>query len=342
LHTGTPHQVDLWRVVRLLNPLAAATQELRERFTRQIYEVGREHLARRLARAFVKEIGRAAIDLCGGNLRVTNEQLTAHVTAASRKDSEVSQARDAEPVRVLVAGQIGAGKSSLVNALANAVEAAVDALPATASFTAHTLTHEGLPAAVVIDSPGLTAKQGFDELIEAADNSDMMLWVCSAARAAREIDAHALSAVRAHFAADLNRHRPPMLLVLTHVDSLRPFNEWEPPYDLADATRAKSRSIRGAMEAASTELGKYVGRSPAVPQLDCAHLDAGPRTGHGAFAAGVSDSRRHLAGTFTFRVSLPVEPFLKPARAPPSNRRGPPPPCGCVITHWARPVACWR
>jgi predicted GTPase len=82
-----------------------------------------------------------------------------------------------------------------------------------------------------------------------------VLWVCSAARAAREIDANALSAIRAHFAADLNRHRPAMLLVLTHVDNLRPFNEWEPPYDLTAATRAKSRSIRDAMEATSAELG---------------------------------------------------------------------------------------
>ena len=83
----------------------------------------------------------------------------------------------------------------------------------------------------------------------------MILWVCSAARAAREIDANALAAIRAHFAAEPNRHRPPMLLVLTHIDNLRPFNEWDPPYDLTQTTRAKCQSILGAMEAAGAELG---------------------------------------------------------------------------------------
>ena len=210
---------DLWRIVRLLNPVAAATQELRERFTKQLYEAGREHLAGRLARAFVKEVGRAAIDLYGGNLRVTSEQLRAYVTAASRADMAAAQARGEEPIRILVAGQTGAGKSSLVNALANAVEAAVDALPATARFTGYRLTHEGLPAALVVDSPGLTGEEKLGPLIDAADDCDMILWVCSAARAAREIDARALAAIRAHFTAQPSRHRPPMLLVLTHIDN---------------------------------------------------------------------------------------------------------------------------
>ena len=256
---GTLHLVekgyDLWRVVRLLNPVSAATQELRERFTRQLYEAGREHLARRLARAFVKEVGRAAIDLYGGNLRIAPDRLRSHVTAGSRVEMAAQDARSAEPIRILVACQTGSGKSSLINALANAVEAAVDVLPATDRFTSYRLTHDGLPAALVIDSPGVAGAEQVGALVEVADSCDLIMWVASAARAAREADAVALAAVRAHFARQPNRHRPPMLLVLTHIDSLRPFNEWEPPYDLAQADRAKSRSILGAMEAAGSELG---------------------------------------------------------------------------------------
>jgi predicted GTPase len=246
---------DLWRIVRLLNPVSAATQELRERFTRQIYEAGREHLARRLARAYVHEVGRAVIDLYGGSLRVTPVQLAHHVTAASRRDVTAAEAREAEPIRILVAGQTGAGKSTLLNALADAVEAAVDVLPATASFAAYRLTREGLPTALVIDSPGLGGPDGDAKLIEATHECDLVLWVASAVRAARDIDARALAAIRAHFAAESRRQPPPMVLVLTHIDQLRPFNEWAPPYDLAAGTRKKAIAIREAMGAAGSELG---------------------------------------------------------------------------------------
>jgi hypothetical protein len=246
---------DLWRVVRLLNPVSAATQELRERFTRQVYDMGREHLARRLAHALVKELGAAAIDLYGGNLRVADAQLGAHVSAASRRDLATLEERNAEPVRILVAGQSGVGKSSLVNALANAVEAHVDALPSTTKFTPYKLTHENLPAALLIDSPGLVQGSDLDALIENAADCDMVLWVSAANRASRDIDRRTLDAIRTHFAGEPNRRRPPMLLLLTHIDALRPFNEWSPPYDLAAETPGKSVSIRGAMEAAGAELG---------------------------------------------------------------------------------------
>jgi predicted GTPase len=246
---------QLWRVVRLFNPLAAATHEVRETFTRQMYEMGREHLARRVARAYVREVGRAAIDLYGGNLRVTRAQLASHVSEASRRDLAALEGRAAEPIRILVAGETGAGKSSLVNRLAGAVEAVVDALPSTKAFTTYKLTHEGLPAALIIDSPGLPGPKGSAPLIEQADVCDMVLWVSAANRAAREGDRAALKAIREHFAAQPNRRRPPMLLVLTHIDTLRPFGEWAPPYDLEAGTGAKAKSIRAAAVVVGEELG---------------------------------------------------------------------------------------
>jgi predicted GTPase len=112
-----------------------------------------------------------------------------------------------------------------------------------------------MPAALLIDSPGLAGAGSIAALVQAADDCDMVLWVAAAVQAARETDRAALEAVRRHFAAERHRRRPPMLLVLTQIDRLRPFNEWEPPYDLASSTRGKSVSIRAAMEAAGIELG---------------------------------------------------------------------------------------
>jgi hypothetical protein len=247
---------DLWRIVRMLNPVTAATHEIRERFSRQLYEIGREHLIRMLAERFVEEVGRAAIDLYGGRLRLTAEELERRVTPETERDRLEMAARTAEPLRLLVAGQVNAGKSSLVNALSEQVHGAVDTLPATPAFQAYELRREGLPAALIIDSPGLQG--GADEiarLIEAASQSDLILWVSDASRADRENDRAALEGVRRYFAEHPNRRRPPMMLVLSHVDRLRPFQDWSPPYDIEKAERPKAKSIRAAMEAVGADLG---------------------------------------------------------------------------------------
>jgi predicted GTPase len=168
--------------------------------------------------------------------------------------------REVEPVRILVAGQTSAGKSSLINALANAIEAAVDVLPTTTEFAAYRLRRENTPAALLIDSPGLAAANGFAPLVGAADNCDMLLWVISAARAARDLDRRGLAIIRTHFSSAAARSQPPIVVVLTHVDNLRPFGEWAPPYDIASAVDSKARSIRAAMDAASQELGVDMSR----------------------------------------------------------------------------------
>ena len=59
---------DIWRLIRLVNPVTAAAQEAREQITKHLYANVRDQMARQLAGAYVREVGRAAIDLYGGRL----------------------------------------------------------------------------------------------------------------------------------------------------------------------------------------------------------------------------------------------------------------------------------
>ena len=83
---------DIWRLIRLVNPVTAAAQEAREQITKHLYANVRDQMARQLAGAYVREVGRAAIDLYGGRLRVTQAQLAGHVSASTLRDR--GQARD--------------------------------------------------------------------------------------------------------------------------------------------------------------------------------------------------------------------------------------------------------
>ncbi len=247
---------SVWRVLRMVNPASAIANEVRERVSKELMAWSKSHIAQRLATVFVEEVGRAAIDLYGGRLRLAPELVEGHVSAGSVRDLADADGPLAEPLRLLVAGQVSAGKSSLVNALGLEARAAVDALPATARFTPYRLERDGLPAALIVDSPGLAADElpsatFFGEVLRA----DLLIWVCAANRADRDLDRRSLIAVREHFGSRPERRMPPVILVLTHVDRLRPFNEWRPPYDLTASDSAKAVSIRSALGAAAVDLG---------------------------------------------------------------------------------------
>lgn len=88
---------DLWRIVRLMNPASAMAQELRERFTRQLYDWGREELARKLTSAYIRDVGRAAIDLYSGRMRFV-EGGNGTPVAVSDDDGNHAQSSPSAPV----------------------------------------------------------------------------------------------------------------------------------------------------------------------------------------------------------------------------------------------------
>lgn len=60
---------SVWRVARLLNPATAATYELRDRLSKSLFQWLKGTISGRLIRAYIHEVGAAAIDLYSGELR---------------------------------------------------------------------------------------------------------------------------------------------------------------------------------------------------------------------------------------------------------------------------------
>jgi uncharacterized protein len=175
--------------------------------------------------------------------------------AAQQRDMAAASVDPVMPVRILIAGQVSAGKSSLLNGLAQEVRGAVGPVPTTASATEFLLDQDGRPSVMLVDMPGLDGSAPVtDELLRQAERADLVLWVASATQAARANDRGALDVLRQKGAAQLTRRPAPILLALTHIDQLRPAADWTPPYDIATPTRPKAQAIRAAMDSVARVL----------------------------------------------------------------------------------------
>ena len=239
---------DIYRLVRpVLDPVSALLGEVRGRVTHDVLAFGTDRLRRTLTRLLLEEAGRAAIDLYSGRLRIDEARLEA---AQAKPDTTPPPG----PPRLLLAGQVNAGKSSLANALAGEVRVAATPVPGVAAESVLEIAVAGRPALILIDAPGLRGEPGEGGLLAArAARVDLVLWVCAANAAAREPDRQALAALRA--AQTATTDPPPVLLVMPHTDRLPPFAEWAPPYDLVRPGGDKAVNIRDALEAICADLG---------------------------------------------------------------------------------------
>lgn len=242
----------MFRLIRLyLDPAKAAVQEAQSALQGEAGGV-LSHRARTYAtRMLILEAGRAAVDLYSGNLQLSDDE----IAAARQADQGTVAERQEAPVRILLAGQVNAGKSSTVNALAGEVLCEVSPVPTPAGTVEHLLRTDGRPAVSIVDTPGITSAGGtHEEILRQARRCDLVIWVASAVQPARAADVEALRALRRQIAEATNQRPPPILVALSHVDQLRPAGLWSPPYDTAEPRSTKERNIRAALEATSKVL----------------------------------------------------------------------------------------
>lgn len=60
---------SIWRIARVFNPVTAATHEMRERLSKSLLQWAKGSITTRLTRAYIREVGAAAVDLYSGELR---------------------------------------------------------------------------------------------------------------------------------------------------------------------------------------------------------------------------------------------------------------------------------
>ncbi|WP_162009682.1 GTPase family protein [Methylocystis heyeri] len=239
-----PYFTNFLRLSRWTRPESALLSEATGRLAGPVVDFVTLRLRSEFTALLVRETGRAAIDLYSGRLRLAPQEIQ---SAAQAENS--GAARDlVGPIRVLLAGQVNAGKSSLLNAIAGQAQRSVGVTPIRDIPAEVTLTLAGRPEVVLIDTPGIGDKLWtLDIFADQRAKADLILWVVSATQPASAPDLSALRATRDEF-QQKGRHMPPVLCAVTHIDELRPANEWNPPYDLTQTDDAKAARIREAID----------------------------------------------------------------------------------------------
>lgn len=248
------------RIFRLVaNPLAALVEEFRGVVRDKAVSAISNAALETTTRIFVQEVGEIAVDLYAGRYRHKREVVVKQLNENAFSSEALI------PIRVLVAGQVNCGKSSLTNALLRVVKSPVSELPSTGPQREFRIDLRSQFDIVICDSVGLSSDsttKSKESLITNAIQSDLIIWIAKATQPSRSLDLETLRAIRAHFNANPGLRQPPMILVLSHIDQLSPASEWAPPYDLNDAGRRKSVNIKDAIQVVSKTLEFC---DPAIP-----------------------------------------------------------------------------
>ncbi len=237
----------------VLNPARLLAYPLWQKSGRVAIELQNE-LIRGFYQRYLRQLGYYLIEMYSGRLKGGSRhyreqfgQLASAIHTAGRDPEMMEKLQDVSTT-IAVMGQVKAGKSSLINSLMGQQVAATSILPETRTVQRYQYAiPDSANAVTLLDTPGYSeadvTPQQLREIQIASEEADIVLLVMAANVSARDADLQTVKALAAHY-RDKPQLRPPaMIVVLTHIDLLRPIREWSPPYDWRNPTTPKEESI---------------------------------------------------------------------------------------------------
>ncbi|MGX9854314.1 GTPase family protein [Limimaricola variabilis] len=241
-----------------------------------------------LQAVLLEEVAHAAVELYSGRLRFSDAELLQFQLDESRADRARLAQPDA-PLRVLVVGQVSAGKSTLIDALLGEERTETDMAPTTEGVMAYEAMIDGTDC-LLLDTQGLDGDERRREvLLEEMTRSDIVLWALRANRPGRASDAKLLEAFQAWFAEHPDRRRPPLILVGMAADRLAP--GW--PYPEHELPAEARERIGAAMEAVAQDMDGMRPRPVCAVEPEW-NIDAVRSALSGAVSEGLLVQRNRL------------------------------------------------
>ena len=251
---------DAYRVGRMvINPVSGIANELLRSVKERSFSMAKNEIHLWLLQTYIRKVGYYAVDLYSGRAPLNIDETVIPATSSSSEDmkqAEKISAVSEEPLRVLVLGRSNVGKSSLINALFGKLTTEANfQLDTTQILLPFVLKRDGLTQALIFDSPGCDGPI-FDkiQMQQAAERADLILWVSAANRPDRQIEREYLDELRAFQNSQTDRQSPPILIVTSFIDQLRPVRSWQPPYDLSNPQEPKAINISVAVQAIAADL----------------------------------------------------------------------------------------